>query len=51
MSRPGPHACHRFHSLIIEPGTLPDDFGVQFQPESLLTPGGQKLLANFLRFG
>jgi para-aminobenzoate synthetase component 2 len=70
-----PFQATRYHSLIIEPGTLPDDFevsatceddpreimairhrrqpidGVQFHPESFLTPAGHKLLANFLRIG
>jgi para-aminobenzoate synthetase component 2 len=70
-----PFQATRYHSLIIEPATLPDDFevsatceddpreimairhrsqpvdGVQFHPESFLTPAGHKLLANFLRIG
>jgi para-aminobenzoate synthetase component II len=70
-----PFQATRYHSLIIEPGTLPDDFeisatceddpreimairhrsqpidGVQFHPESFLTPAGHKLLANFLQIG
>jgi anthranilate/para-aminobenzoate synthase component II len=60
----------RYHSLVVEPSTVPDILevtattsdgvimglrhrdlpieGVQFHPESILTPSGPSLLANFL---
>lgn len=72
---PNPFAAMRYHSLLIQPDTMPPDFvvsavcaddaseimairhvrlpvfGVQFHPESFMTPEGPKLLANFLRIG
>ena len=67
---PDPFVATRYHSLVIEPGSVPDVLevtartsdgvvmglrhrelageGVQFHPESILTPSGPNLLANFL---
>jgi len=67
---PQPFTATRYHSLAIEPATVPDDLevtgrtasgvvmavrhrelpleGVQFHPESVLTEGGHRLLANWL---
>ncbi len=67
---PDPLTATRYHSLVVEPGHVPDVLevtartsdgvimglrhrtlaveGVQFHPESLLTPEGPSLLANFL---
>ena len=70
---PDPMEVMRYHSLVVEPGSLPDElevlataldnpseihairhrqfpiWGVQFHPESIMTPDGKALLANFLR--
>jgi anthranilate synthase component 2 len=69
---PSPMSVMRYHSLVVEPGSLPrelhviaraqDDtaeihavkhekhrvWGVQFHPESIMTPQGKTLLSNFL---
>ena len=66
---PNPFQATRYHSLIVERESLPDELeitaeadglvmgfrhrslpveGVQFHPESILTPSGNDLLANFL---
>jgi anthranilate synthase component II len=67
---PDPFVATRYHSLVVDPATVPDVLevsattgdgvimglrhrvlaveGVQFHPESLLTPSGPSLLSNFL---
>jgi anthranilate synthase/aminodeoxychorismate synthase-like glutamine amidotransferase len=67
---PNPFVATRYHSLIVDADSVPDDLevtattndgvvmglrhrslfveGVQFHPESILTPSGPSLLANFL---
>jgi len=67
---PQPFTATRYHSLAIDPATMPDTLvangrtasgiimavrhtslplhGVQFHPESVLTEGGHRLLANWL---
>lgn len=67
---PEPFTATRYHSLAVEPATVPDELevtsttesgvimsvrhrtlpieGVQFHPESVLTEGGHRMLANWL---
>ena len=68
---PTPFTATRYHSLAVDPATVPDELevtartangiimglqhrtlplhGVQVHPESVLTEGGHRLLANWLR--
>jgi anthranilate synthase/aminodeoxychorismate synthase-like glutamine amidotransferase len=68
---PSPMTAARYHSLVIDPSTVPHSLeitasteggevmavrhrtlprvGLQFHPESILTPGGDALLHNFVR--
>ncbi|HEX3947173.1 MAG TPA: aminodeoxychorismate/anthranilate synthase component II [Acidimicrobiales bacterium] len=67
---PDPFVATRYHSLVVDPESVPDELevtattgdgvimglrhrslaveGVQFHPESILTPSGPTLLGNFL---
>ena len=67
---PNPFVATRYHSLVVEPDSLPRQFkmtawcdddvimgiehrhlalyGVQFHPESIMTPDGKAMLGNFL---
>jgi len=67
-----PFSANRYHSLIVERSTLPNELeitaetaeglimglrhrtylveGVQFHPESIMTPAGKDLLRNFLAY-
>jgi anthranilate synthase/aminodeoxychorismate synthase-like glutamine amidotransferase len=67
---PNPVTAGRYHSLVVDRGSLPDCLavsaeteegeimgirhqthpveGLQFHPESILTPNGKRMLRNFL---
>ena len=68
---PNPFGAIRYHSLAVQPASVPADLevtarsesgvimglrhrrfaleGIQFHPESIMTPNGKEMLANFLR--
>ena len=69
---PSPLTVGRYHSLVVEEATLPEEFevsargggviqairhrtlpaeGIQFHPESVLTPDGMEMLRSFLAAG
>ena len=70
---PSPLTGGRYHSLVIDPPTLPASLevsartedgvimavrnrrdmveGIQFHPESIMTPDGHRILSNFLKLG
>jgi anthranilate synthase/aminodeoxychorismate synthase-like glutamine amidotransferase len=68
---PNPFPAIRYHSLAVQPASVPEELevtarsesgvimglrhrsfaleGIQFHPESIMTPNGKELLANFLK--